>query len=522
MSADSRHCAQNRELISALLDGELSPDERAVLANHLAGCAECRALLDSYRAIGASIRVLPAAQPPADLTNAIYAATVDAEPRRLLFLSSKLGYSLAAVAAVALMFVVAGYLLVGGYQRGVTPTVISSEPTANTIWPTFKPIRITFNKPMDHASVEQSLAIQPVGEDVRLTMHWEGNTLVIGDAQSLRPGGSYVIKITNGARDKWGKRLDSDYTLAFGTSPTVAIEDTPTPQPTAADTPTVGSSATTLPPAPTATQDLGVVPVSPTVAAPTPTASAPASAGAPTATPDAVVPGPNPPTAITGPEDEPTATPTEPPSNAAPTATPAATPTVAPTDTPAPPTPTVPAPTATPAPPPTGTPVAPTPTPATIPVTGAFGDWYWGNDTVQSRLGAPTAAAAPTASQLLAFQYGSMYLRGDTNEIYVLQTDGVWSSFPNTATDDPAAEAGALENTWVPGGALGVLWRNEASVSDALGYAYAATATSFDGQAQTFERGVMLSGPSDVFVIYDDGSWELYPITSADGAATTP
>ena len=64
MATDPRRCAINRELISSLLDGELAFDERAQLMNHLAGCPECRALLDGYRAIGTQLRAMPAAQAP--------------------------------------------------------------------------------------------------------------------------------------------------------------------------------------------------------------------------------------------------------------------------------------------------------------------------------------------------------------------------------------------------------------------------------------------------------------------------
>ena len=77
-----RRCADCRELISAYIDGELNVDERAWLRNHLAGCAECRAVLEGYKRDrrDASGRC-PASSRPSHLTSAIYARTIDASNR---------------------------------------------------------------------------------------------------------------------------------------------------------------------------------------------------------------------------------------------------------------------------------------------------------------------------------------------------------------------------------------------------------------------------------------------------------
>ncbi|MDQ3549078.1 MAG: zf-HC2 domain-containing protein, partial [Chloroflexota bacterium] len=99
-----RDCRECRELISAFIDGGASREENERLRQHLASCAECRATLDAYRAIGGSIRAIPAVYAPQHLTAAIFARTIDAEPRRLFLITSRLGYSLAAVASVLLIF----------------------------------------------------------------------------------------------------------------------------------------------------------------------------------------------------------------------------------------------------------------------------------------------------------------------------------------------------------------------------------------------------------------------------------
>ena len=53
------------DLVSALLDGELSPVERAEADAHLAGCAVCRAELARTASMRALVRALPPVEPPA-------------------------------------------------------------------------------------------------------------------------------------------------------------------------------------------------------------------------------------------------------------------------------------------------------------------------------------------------------------------------------------------------------------------------------------------------------------------------
>jgi hypothetical protein len=422
------------------------------------------------------------------------------------------------VAAAALLFVVAGYLLIGGYQRGVTPQIDDAQPVQGSIWPVNKPVEITFNKPMDHESVENALAIQPDGEEARLDISWHGNTLVIGDTTPLRAGSKYELHITTAARDKWGHRLESDFSLQFGTAPSFAIAETPTPQATTAPPASPEPSATASIDAATATTAAASATSTTLPAGPSATPTVPASGpgvGPTQATGSVDIPTPTAAPDTGG--DEPTATPTEPPVEIEPTATP----TPAPTDTPAPedtPTPTPPAPTETATvAPATETPVAPTETPSTIGVTGALGSVYWANDSVRERLGDPTDVATSATNQILGFNGGNMYLRGDSNDIYVMVLGGGWDRFTNTATTDPPFEVAPDPTLWIPGGAFGVLWSSEPSVQESLGYALSSSPTTFAGDFQPFTGGVMLSTPTDVLIFYSDGSWDFLPIVTSSG-----
>jgi anti-sigma factor RsiW len=59
---------EQRERLSAYLDGELPTSERAPLERHLAGCAECRRELDELREVRALLRALPVPAAPRSFT----------------------------------------------------------------------------------------------------------------------------------------------------------------------------------------------------------------------------------------------------------------------------------------------------------------------------------------------------------------------------------------------------------------------------------------------------------------------
>ncbi|MEL6890359.1 MAG: zf-HC2 domain-containing protein [Actinomycetota bacterium] len=72
-------CDPIPELLSARLDGELGGDELVLLDEHLAGCAECRALADRLERADRHVRVRPA-HPVPDLREAVLARV---QPARL-------------------------------------------------------------------------------------------------------------------------------------------------------------------------------------------------------------------------------------------------------------------------------------------------------------------------------------------------------------------------------------------------------------------------------------------------------
>ncbi|MBU1226075.1 MAG: zf-HC2 domain-containing protein, partial [Actinobacteria bacterium] len=55
------------DLLSALLDGELTPEEIGAVSEHLDMCAACRAELEATAAARTALRSLPVLDPPPGL-----------------------------------------------------------------------------------------------------------------------------------------------------------------------------------------------------------------------------------------------------------------------------------------------------------------------------------------------------------------------------------------------------------------------------------------------------------------------
>ena len=546
-----RECESYRTLISAYLDGDLDSAERDRLFAHLETCRECAETLETYQRIRAGIRDLPRFAPPPNLGHSIRRSTVERAPasrwsRFFGFGGARLGLS--TVGVLALLIVACSFLLVRGYDQTVSPAVAASAPGARQEWPTTQPIRVQFSKPMDHTSVEGSLRISPPGERDRLPLSWDGNTLILGASRTasvpLLPNTDYTIMVLADARDQYGNTLGQVWTLSFHTgSATALTQPTVTHTPTPSPTPRGEQSAIQVPPTATATALArpGVPATSPPAATnpplsvnPTTPDSGPVTgSGQPTAAPAPPAPTPKPAS---------TATPTPAPTPAA-TETPKAQPTVQPTVAPtaAATTAPTPAPTATAEKPtqvttaaPTGSPAtatatsaAETPTPSGIPVVGSLGSVYWSNADVQTKLGLPSASEVKVNTAELSFQHGVMYERYDTGRIYVLLTDGQWSSAEDTWTsnDSPGGQTcgSNADNLFQPTKGFYKVWSADPKLQQAIGCAVQPTTTLAANNVQEFANGEMLYGDQGfVYVVYSDNSWKLYPDTSGHSSLLTP
>lgn len=455
-------CRDVRPLLSASMDNELTPDELRRMRAHVDGCAECAATLAGYRQLRSAIRALPQPVPPRDLRTTVFAKATPAYRRRaFLFDLGQQG-----LAAGALVAVIVAVLFTGSLVRGALPTnpgrnepprITRTEPSDVALaWNLTVPVRITFSKQMDPASVEQALKIEILDErsetieenpaDLIGRLAWEndGRTLVIGRGGGLRSETDYRITFAAAvARDRDNNPLEAGgRAVLLRTTNLVAIAPTPTappatpsPAPTEIPSPTATAAATSTatatpvvtatgaPPSPTESDAPALVPAaSPPTATSVPSQPTPTRAIPPTPKPATATPVP--PTATAGPApaavpgtepaDTPPPTSTTPPPAATPVALPEPSPTPEPSATPeltaTPVSPTPSATTTTPASPTeSATPIAPTatpPSPAATPSVGASATPVPSRTaaptvpgSVAPRLPVPTTPASPTRTR---------------------------------------------------------------------------------------------------------------------------
>ncbi len=517
-----RECESLRPLLSALLDEELDDAERVRLDGHLASCVACQQLLSEYTALQDRVRYLaPTPPPPPDIWQAVQAeARKDAQRSwfsRWIRVSAA-QFTMSSAAVMVLLVLISGFALFQGYQRSVNPAIAASFPDAYQRWPVGQPIKITFNKPMNHDSVVENIQIWPAPEEKqRLPMDWHGETLVIQTDPSrgapLVPDTRYTIMVLPGATDTWGNRLGRAWKLSFemthSTGPALAEAESSSPNTSQAPASAQASSPSGEK---KTTKGAAGSPSPSASASPSPSPSALALAG-PKTTAQQATASPNPPASSdasgNGPSPSPSSTPSpsESPSPAA--ASPAA-PSTASLASPAD--------AASPTPIPLGS-------PQTIPVTGAFGSVYWGNQSVQDRLGPPRAVESTIDAAELSFQRGSMYEWLSNKTVYVFFSNGIW--MPVQVTTPGASGTGqpveGSSNAWIPPAGFNEAWNATPSIQTDIGYAVSAQARTMEGRMQPFANGTMLySDRGFVYVIFYDGYWELYPDTSGHGDLITP
>lgn len=281
-------CEFYQELISRMLDEDLSRDERAALAEHLGTCRECTAMYQAFSALSDTV-ASDLVDPPEDLTDNIMAQLRRAEIVRKNGKSSRLSRPMknliAAAACVALVVAAVG---------GVA--VVNNRKTDAAIYES-------------RASLITS-GTQSAAEEAAASVTAPTPTPAPTPAATLPPVQSYTVPTIPDSEnygyvpEKGGSGVQK---AAAPTAPVVFPDFTPnvTPTPTAVPTATPAPTAAPTPtPVPTPTP----TPV-PTATPATAEATAPVAESAvePTATPTAEPTAQ--PTAAPTPTPEPTATP---------------------------------------------------------------------------------------------------------------------------------------------------------------------------------------------------------------------
>ena len=112
-----------RMLVSAAIDGEATEAELAELKEHIAGCPECAALLEAYKAVGSELAV--EAEPPAKLAEGVM-YRVKNEKKKRPFAFGRF----TAIAAAAIVIIFAGRFALGGLFRAGSAPKDASAPEA--------------------------------------------------------------------------------------------------------------------------------------------------------------------------------------------------------------------------------------------------------------------------------------------------------------------------------------------------------------------------------------------------------
>ena len=104
-------CRQDRNVLSAYIDGELEPGQTAELKRHLESCSSCRAETQAFSTLKTAIAGLPLPVSPSDLTQSLLDEAARAFPspwRRMVsgitspFREPSARYASAAIAAAGL------------------------------------------------------------------------------------------------------------------------------------------------------------------------------------------------------------------------------------------------------------------------------------------------------------------------------------------------------------------------------------------------------------------------------------
>lgn len=506
-----------RELVSAYLDGELPPDDASYVGRRIQEDPAYAQVYAAYRGIRMDMRALARPEVPAAVSQSIRARAAVMQPSRpSLNIRQRAGRITAAAAtlvATLAAILTGGFGLPNHFSHAVpanaTPNTIivgnNSQTTATVLNPNIRydePAQIRFTRPMNEQTVKTSVIFTPGVAPAALQYDKE-QFILSTKPKSLLPQTQYTVQIPVGLKDADGNAVspgafsffvggDTSGLIGVPTEPAATIPVNPTPASVAvvstatpvASVATVvtATEATVATEAPVAT----VEPPAPAQPATQPTSTA-KPAPKPTSTP---VPAQKP-AGTTVAVVEATAMPTAVPI-VAPTSVPTAVPTVAPTV----------APTATAAPT-----VIPTATTPAIPVADKFKGAY---ASLANRLGSPTGAATNVGTSQLLFQNGFM-VYADGQPIYIFYSgDRTWTSAGNPGNSGAGSEGGAAPGGFFkPARAFGVVWTAR-NLQGRLGYATASNETGGSGTVQTFENGKILSVGGDVYVLLNNGSWQLF------------
>lgn len=137
--------------------------------------------------------------------------------------------SLAWAGAAAGVVLIAAVVVYMSTQQpgGFNEVVITSPIQGGQAVALQQPIKVSFNQPMDHASTEAAVQIQPA---TSVIYSWSDNVLsVLPVAGNLAPNTQYQVTIGPGAKTAGGTEIAAAQKITFITQPVPTLAPTPTP-----------------------------------------------------------------------------------------------------------------------------------------------------------------------------------------------------------------------------------------------------------------------------------------------------
>jgi hypothetical protein len=111
------------------------------------------------------------------------------------------------------------------------------------------------------------------------------------------------------------------------------------------------------------------------------------------------------------------------------------------------------------------------------------------------------------------FVGGYMFWRSDETYIYVLHNSGTWQGYDDTwMAGQPPRDPALMPPSgyYPPERGFGMIWRDDPAMRRGPGWGIT-EARGLYAAIQPFEHGLMIwTNTRGVYVLYNDGSWELY------------
>lgn len=99
-----------------------------------------------------------------------------------------------------------------------SPIVIDIAPAVGEAWPADKPVMLTFDQPMDRASVEGALRVSDGARVVAGTLTWTNDRVVaFAPSDGWKRGARYAVELTATAKSARGLPLNKPQSFEFGT-----------------------------------------------------------------------------------------------------------------------------------------------------------------------------------------------------------------------------------------------------------------------------------------------------------------